>query len=214
MSSMLTVVQAIVREELAAFRGIELGTVTELFTNAGGSGDHNLECSLRLRGSDLELQRVPITVQRPGLSAVPREGDLVAVGFVAGDLNGAVVLGTVYDDESHPPDAEADEVVYAVPDDGGTRRLEVQLPNGDLITVTDDAVTINYSGSLFELQSGGDVTVEAAGNLNLKAGQAVTIEAATDLTAKGLNVVAEASAEAKLKGAMTSIAGITQFSSS
>lgn len=214
MSSMLPVIQAIVRDQLAAVRGVELGVVTEVFTNAGGSGDHNLECSVRLRGSDLELQRVPVCVARPGLSAIPLEGDLVAMGFAGGDLNAAVILGTLYDEQSHPPDAEPDEVVYAVPDDGGTRRLEVQLPNGNLITVTDDVVRIDYGGSLFEIQSGGDITIEAAGNLNLKAGQAVTIEAGTDLSATGLNVTAEGSAQATLKGAAVSIAGMTQFSSS
>lgn len=214
MSSMLSVVQAIVRDELTALRVVELATVTEVFTNAGGSDDNNLECSVRLRGSGLELQRVPVSVGRPGLSAVPREDDLVVLGFVGGDLNGAVILGTVYDEQSHPPDAESDELVYAVPDDGGTRRIEVQLPNGNLITVTDDVVTISYGGSQFELQADGDITIEAAGNLTLKAGQAVTIEAGTDLSAKGLNATVEGSAEAKLKGAMTSIAGITQFSSS
>jgi len=214
MSSMLSVIQAIVRNELKAARGIELGVVTEVFTNAGGSGDHNLECSVRLRGSDLELQRVPVSVTRPGLSVVPRVGDLVVMGFAGSDLNGAVILGTVYDEQSHPPDAEADEVVYAVPDDGGTRRVEVQLPNGNLITVTDDAVTIDFGGSTFLLESGGDITIEAGGNLNLKAAQAVTIEAGTDLSATGLNVTAESSAQSTLKGAIVSIGGVTQFSSS
>ena len=40
------------------------------------------------------------------------------VAFVGGDLNGPVVLGFLYDDQRHPPKADADEVVYEVPDDG------------------------------------------------------------------------------------------------
>jgi phage baseplate assembly protein gpV len=211
---MLSVVQAIVRSELAAVRGVELGVVSAVFTNSGGGGDHNLECNVRLRGSDLELQRVPVCVARPGLSAIPREGDMVAMGFAGGDLNAPVILGTLYDEQSHPPDAEPDEVVYVVPDGGGTRRIELQLPTGDLITVTDDAVTIDYGGSLVDVNSGGDITIEAAGNLTLKAGQAVTIEAGTDVSATGLNVTAEGSGQATLKGGLVSIAGVTQFSSS
>lgn len=214
MSSLLTVIRAVAREELAAHRSIDLGTVTDVATNSGGSGDRHLECNVRLRASALELQRVPVSVGRPGLSALPRVGDLVVVAFAAGDTNGAVVIGIVHDESMAPPDAEPDEIVYSVPDGGGERRLEIQLPNGNLITVTDDSVVIDYGGSTFDLRSGGDITIEAGGNLTLKAGQSVTIEAGTDLSAKGLNATIEASAEAKLKGAMTTIAGITQFSSS
>jgi uncharacterized protein involved in type VI secretion and phage assembly len=215
MSSLLTVIRAVARDELTTHRAIELGTVTEVTTNSGGSGDHHLECSVRLRGSGLELQRVPVSVGRPGWSTVPRVGDLVVIGFVGGDLNGPVVMGTIHDESTAPPDAEPDEVVYAVPDSGGERRIEIQLPNGNKITVTDDAVVIDYGGSTFNLASGGDITIEAGGNLTLKASQAVKIESGTDLTAKaGTTATVEASATAKLKGAMTTIAGITQFSSS
>ena len=214
MSSLLSVIRAVARDEIAARRSVELGTVTDVSTNSGGSGDHHLECNLRLRGSALELQRVPISVGRPGLSALPRVGDLVVVGFVGGDPNGAVVIGIVHDESMPPPDAEPDEIVYAVPDSGGDRRLEIQLPNGNLITVTDDTVVIAYGGSTFDLKADGDITIEAGGNLTLKAGQAITIEAGTELSAKAVTAAIEASAEAKLKGAMTSIAGITQFSSS
>lgn len=214
MSSLLSVIQAVVRDELSGWRSLELGTVTEVFTNAGGQSDHNLECSVRLRGSGLEVMGVPVAVARPGVSAVPRVGDLVVLGFVGGDLNGPVVLGALHDEESRAPDGQPDEVVYTVPDDGGERRLEIQLPNDNLITVTDSAVSITYGGTSFDLRSDGDVTIEAAGNLTLKAGQAVSIEAGTELTAKAITAAIEASAEAKLKGAMTSIAGVTQFSSS
>ncbi len=215
MSSLLSVIKAIVREELAASRSIDLGLVTEVYTNSGGGGDHHLECDVRLRGSALELQRVPISVARPGLSSVPRVDDLVVIGFANGDLNGGVVLGILHDQDVAPPDAEPDEVVYVVPDDGGTRRFEMQLPNGDLITVTDDAVTISYGGCTFDVQSGGDITIESAGNLTLKAGQDVKVEAGANLQAKAnASASVEAAAEAKLKGAITSIAGVTQFSSS
>ena len=107
---------------------------------------------------------------RIGLSSVPRVGDLVVVAFVGGDLNGPVVLGLLYDDQQHPPKAEPDEVVYEVPDDGrapaGSRSSS---PNGNTVTVTDDAVTIAMGGTTITVESDGAVTVEAASDLVLEA---------------------------------------------
>ena len=42
MSSLLSVIRAVARDEIAARRSVELGTVTDVSTNSGGSGDHHL----------------------------------------------------------------------------------------------------------------------------------------------------------------------------
>lgn len=213
MSAMVPVLQAIVRDELSAGRGIELGIVTEAFTNEGGSGDSNLAVNVRLRGSAAELQRVPVAVSRSGWSAVPQAGDLVVLGFVGGDLNGAVVLGALYDEQVAAPDAAPDEVVYVVPDAGGSsRRLEIELTNGNTVTILDEEVAIVMGGSRLAVESDGNITLEAAGDLILKAQGAVSVEAGTNVDVAGLAVAVEASAEAKVKGATTTIAGMTSFS--
>ena len=97
----------VARREVAAHRSLGLGVVTEVFTNDGGSGDHHLECSVRLHGSALVLTNAPVAVARPGLSAMPRVDDLVVVGFVDGDVNGAIVLGCLHAADVPPPDAMA-----------------------------------------------------------------------------------------------------------
>lgn len=192
---------------------MELGIVTEVFTNEGGSGDSNLAANVRLRGSATELQRVPVAVSRLGVSAVPLVGDLVVLGFVGGDLNGAVVLGTLYDEQAPAPDAAADEVVYVVPDgEGGARRLEIEMPNGNKVTVLDESVTIAMGGTTMTVESDGNITMEAAGDLSFKAQGAISLEATSDVKISGVSVAVEGSAEAKLKGATTTIAGVTSFS--
>ena len=216
MSSIVPALKAVVRDELAAQRAAELGIVTQVYTNEGGSGDTNLAVNLRVRGSALELQHVPVAVGRLGLSAVPRVGDLAVVVFVGGDLNGPVVLGFLYDEQTRPPDGKASEIVYKVPDDAADddRRIEVQLPSGNTLTLQDKKLTVTMGGTTLTVEADGAITLDAAGDLKLKAGGSVSIEAGTDATLKaGTSVTVEGQVEAKLKGVTTSIAGMTSFSS-
>jgi uncharacterized protein involved in type VI secretion and phage assembly len=202
----------VARRELAAHRGIALGVVNAVRTNDGGSGDHHLECDVRLHGSGLVLQEVPVAVARPGLSAVPRPGDLVVLGFVDGDVNGAIVLGTLHAAGTPPPDAAPEEVVYEVPDSGGERRFELRLPNGSTLTVSDAKLTIAMGSTTVTVEGDGAISLEAASDVSIKATGALTLEAGSTATLKGASVTVEGSGSATLKGATTSIAGTTSFS--
>lgn len=218
MSLIVPAIQAVVRHELDGVRALEFGIVTEAFTK-----DH-LTVNVRIRGSALELQHVPVAVGRLGTSVAPRAGDLAVLGFVNGELNGAVVLGFVYDDKVKCPDAKPEEIVYKVPDDeaDGIRRLELELPNGNTLTVEDTMVTITMGGTTLTIEADGNIVLDAAGDLalsaagsvSIEAGSSLTIEAKSDVSVKGLSVAVEGSTEAKLKGATVSIAGMSSFSAS
>jgi len=212
MTGLVPLMTEVVRRELGAHRGVALGVVDAARTNDGGSGEHHLECDVRLHGSGLVLQDVPVAVARPGLSAVPRPGDLVVLGFVDGDVNGAVLLGTLHAAGTPPPDAGPEEVVYAVPDSGGTRRLELQLPNGSTLTVADDKLTITMGATTVTVENDGAIALEAAADVTIKANGALTLEAGSGATLKGASVTVEGSGSATLKGATTTIAGTTSFS--
>jgi phage baseplate assembly protein gpV len=216
MSAIVPALQAVVRDELQSLRTIELGVVTQVYTNEGGSGDTNLAVNARVRGSALELQHVPVSVGRLGLSLIPRVGDLAVIAFVGGDVNGAIVLGFLYDEQTRPPDGKATEVVYVVPDDADddARRIEVQLPSGNKLTLQDKKLTVSMGGTTLTVEADGAITVEAGGDISLKAQGAVSIEAQTDVKVKaGTNASVEGGVEAKLKGVTTTIAGMTSFSS-
>ena len=155
MTALVPALQAVVRDELAAVHTIELGIVTATYTNEGGTGDTNLAIDARIRGSALELQHMPVTVGRLGLSLSPRVGDLAVLAFVAGDLNSGVAIGFLYDEQTRPPDASATDVVYVVPDDqaDADRRFEMQLPNGNKLTVQDANVTITMGQTTLVVES-------------------------------------------------------------
>lgn len=222
MTTFVGVMSEVARRELAAHRSLSLGVVTDAFTNDGGSGEHHLDCHVRLHGSGLVLQHVPVAVARPGLSAVPRVGDLVVIGFLDGEVNGPVLLGSLHADGIPSPDAKPDEVVYEVPDAGASaRRVHLKLPNGNTVTVTDEEVTIDFGGTSVTVENGGAITLEASGdisitaggNLTLKANSNIKIEAMANLEAKAsANATVQGSAAATLKGAVTTIAGLTSFS--
>jgi hypothetical protein len=106
------------------------------------------------------------------------------------------VLGVLHDADTPSPQADPDELVYEVPDDGGDRRVEIIMPNGNTVTVRDDDVTITMGSSTLKVEADGDITLDAGGDLVLKAAGAVNIEGGTSITAKATKVEIEASGTA------------------
>ena len=225
MTALVPALQAIVRDELSGVHTIELGIVTAIYTNEGGSGDTNIAVDARLRGSALELQHVPVAVGRLGLSVSPRVGDLCVFAFVGGDLNGAVVIGFLYDEQTRPPDASATEIVYVVPDDAADadRRFEIQLPSGNKVTLQDKKVDIEMGQTTVTIEADGAITMEAGGDITLKAQGKIALQAQSDISieAQGSASVKastsldlEGQAGTTLKGPTVGISGTTSFSAS
>lgn len=222
MSLVMPVLRSVVRDEMAEVRPLTLAVVTDVATNADGSGARNVEVNARIHGSDLELQRVPVMAGRIGLSCAPRVGDTAVLAFVSGELAGAVALGFLHDDQRQSPEGHPDDVVYEVRDDGSSaKRLELRLAGGNTVTVQDSTVSIVMGDTTVTVEADGAVSVDAAGDINLKAGGDVNIEAGGNLSMEAqqnavmkgaVNATVEASAAAKLKGATTTVAGITSFS--
>lgn len=223
-TDLIRTLRAIVRDELARMQTPELGIVTRVHDTAGDA-DSNHQVSVRMRTSGVELHRVPVAVARLGLSALPNEGDLVVLAFAGGDVNAPIVLGCLYDDESHPPQAKPHEVVYEPPDeeDASLRRLQVTLANGSAITFGEDALEIVLGGTSLTINRDGDVEIATSANVMFAADGNVEFEASGDLTlsAQGnltlkaaANATLEGGAQSKVKGAQVALAGMTQFSAS
>jgi len=223
-SELLDTLRAIVRDELRRRREPELATVTQVFARTGDGDKSNHEVSLRLRGSGVELPRVPVAVARLGLSALPQEGDLLLVNFVGGDLNAPVAVGCLYDEQAHPPVAQPHEVVYQPPDDGdsGVRRLHLELSSGAALTLGDDKLEILLGDTSIVVNRDGDLVISAKGNLKLSAQGDVEIEAQGDLkltaqgqlALKGSEATVEGQTQASFKAPQLGLAGMTQFSPS
>jgi len=209
------VIRKIAEDETKKVHLLELGVVTSIFPHAGSSDKDNYECNVRLKNRDLELRRIPIATAHIGLVQVPNVGDLVILGFVNGNINAPVVLGRLYNDEDRPPVNDAGEIVYKSPDQkkSGVRRLELELPNGITITITDDEFRAAIGSSVVTIKTGGDVTIDSSAGVTIRAkgdmalsASNITIESqqALDLKA-GSTATMKASATLEIKGAMVNI---------
>lgn len=213
MSRIVPALRAVIRDELDGHRGLELGVVTQVFSNDGGGGEHHLSVNVRLNASALELQQVPVAMGRLGLSALPQAGNLVIIGFLGGDLDQAVLLGVLHDAAHPPPDAKPAEVVYRVPDEGddALRRLHLELPSGHTLTLKDSELTITLGSSKVSIAADGAITIEAGGDMTLKAAGALNLEGGSGATLKAPQVTVQGDGSATLKGGTVSIAGTTSF---
>ena len=224
MTTVIPTLRAIIREELTRYRMPELGVVSSVFAKEDDSGDGNHQVNVTLRGSGLELQRVSVAVGRAGWSALPRTGDLVVVAFLDGDLNSAVVLGTIYDNTLRPPKAAPLDVVYQPPDDedAGVRRFHLEMPGGCTITYGDDKLSITSGGTEFIVEKDGDVSIKSAGNvkiesqgdISLEAGGKLTMKAQQDASLAGMSTTVEGQGSATVKGPTVALNGMTSFSPS
>lgn len=206
MSSMVEVIRAVVRRELAAVRGPALGVVTDVHPHKAGDDDFNEEVDVRLQYEDAQLARVPVAVVRPGAAAVLEVGDLVLVQFLGGDLQQAFVTGSFHTADARPPVRTA-----------GDHVVEQRVEGKPLNRVTWD----KYGKIRVErLDDGGSVVatvlLDADGNLSITAaGKDVTITCAT-FTIKGNAVVdggdftvKDGTVTAKHSGKTTTIDGST-----
>lgn len=235
---LIGIIQAVVRDEVAALRVAEVGVVTDVFPHADDADQDNYACSVRLRDTGLELVRVPVATQRIGLSHIPNVDDLVLVTFIGGSLAGAVVTGRLYNDADRPPAAKAKECVYESPDDAesGLRRLSVKLPNNNTLLVDDDKVVISLGDTTITVNNGGDVEIDSnakvvvkssgntevtsQGDLTLEASGGLSLKAQGDVSVEGMSVAVKAQTSAQfegqasttVKGPMISLAGNTSFS--
>ncbi len=237
---LVEILQAIVREELRYLRVAEAATVTAVFPHASGGDTDNYQCSVRLRDSGLELPRVPVTTGRVGFVAIPNVGDLVLVQFIGGNLQGPVISGCLYNDQDLPPQADVAECVYVCRDDAksGVRRLYLEFPNGNKLTLDDEQVLLEMADTKVTIHNGGDVQIDSKGkvivnsqdnieltsqgDINISATGALNLKAQSDLKLEGLSASIKAQASAQLeggasttvKGPLLSLNGTTSFSPS
>ncbi|BBH71864.1 hypothetical protein ACTI_85490 [Actinoplanes sp. OR16] len=161
---LVDLIQAIVRDELRGHRGAELGVVTAVHSHETGTDEHNHECDVRLRDSGLELKRLAVCTPRAGAVSLPNPDDLVLVQFLNGDIHSGVIVGLLYHDKVRQPEAKAREHVYICPDkaESGVRRLHVELPNDNKLTVDDDKLVLAMGPATITVDHDGDIVLNCA----------------------------------------------------
>jgi uncharacterized protein involved in type VI secretion and phage assembly len=225
MTNLVGMIRAIVADELSRRAAPQLGVVTSVHARDSDSSDNNHQVNVRVPAAGVEFQRVPVAVDRAGRSCLPRIGDLVVVVFVDGDVQGPVVVGTVYDSSTRPPVAKPAENVYESPDDeeSGIRRFAAKLPSGIEIVFDDSMLSVTMGSTQIVVEADGDVTVKSAGKLTIEAQADVSIEAQGNIAIKaqgsldlaaGTAATLEGQAGATVKSPAIKLAGMTQFAPS
>lgn len=218
MSTIVSTIQAIVRQELRSVRVAELGLVEAVFPHSANGDKDNYGCDVRLKNSGLLLKRVPIATGHIGTVAIPNLGDLVLLTFDKGDVNQPIVIGRLYNDADRPPLNNSDVVIFRLPlaeaDDKTVkaairniqsktppREIIIEMPPKITVRITDGTVRATAGKTEMKLDqpdgSGGTVTVVAGrtkitmnqdGDVTVEAAGAMTLKATRDLTLEGLNV--------------------------
>jgi phage baseplate assembly protein gpV len=218
MSTIVSTIQEIVRQELRAVRVAELGVVEAVYPHAASSDKDNYGCDVRLKNSGLLLKRVPIATGHIGTVAVPNIGDLVLLAFDKGDVNQPLVIGRLYNDADRPPLNNPDEVIFRLPlaeaddktikaairnhqDQSPPREVIIEMPPKITVRITDGTVRATAGKTEMKLDqpdgNGGTVTVVAGrtkitmnqdGDVTVEAAGAMALKANRDLSLEGLNV--------------------------
>lgn len=159
----VSVIRAVVQDQLRGFKTAELGIVTQVYPHENGSDKNNYACDVRLRDSGLELKRVPVSTQRVGAVAIPNKDDMVLVQFLNGDVHAAVITARLYNDQDRPPEAKTHEFVYVSPDaaESGIRRIYLELANDNKVLLDDDKLVVEMGRTKLTMNNNGDVELNS-----------------------------------------------------
>lgn len=214
MSTIVSTLREIIRQELQSLRMTELGLVEEVYPHSDASDTDNYGCDVKLKNSGLLLKRVPIASGHIGTAAIPNIGDLVLVSFYKADVNQPIVVGRLYNDKDRPPVNKPNEVIFHLPlkaqdnkaikaairnieDNSPPRELLVEMPPKITLRITDGTVRATAGKTEMKLDqpgsSGGEVTVVAGrtkitmnqdGDVKVESAGSMTLEASSNLTMK------------------------------
>lgn len=166
MTDPVSIIRAIVRDELAALRLPDIAVVTSAFPHTDDNDKHNYECSVKLRESGLELRKVPIATPHIGMASAPQPDELVLVSYVGGDANNPVIVGRLYSEKAQPPKHEAKEWWLAAPF-GSTSSIAIDKDESVVVTAGKTVVTVKKDGNV-EVKGEADLTVEVKGKVEVK----------------------------------------------
>lgn len=213
--SVVSLIKALIRDEMRAMQQGELGVVTSIFPHESDSDHDNYECNVKLKDTGHELRRVPVATGVVGGVAVPNVEDLVLVSFLQGDLNQPIITGRLYNDKQRPPVNKANEMLYHLPLDASdsdalviairsgqdftpTRQIEITMGDKLSIKLTDDdpVAEIKTNSLTIQLKNNGDVSIDSQGKvaikssagLELKSDGNINIEASGQMTIKGATI--------------------------
>jgi uncharacterized protein involved in type VI secretion and phage assembly len=208
-------IRRIARDEAGRTVPPALGVVKSVFGRTNGESAY--ACTVELRETGLVLPRVPVAAGAIGVAAPPREGDLVLLLFVGGDMHAPVVVGRLYNETVSPPVHGPGDMVAWLPggeeDDTKKLQVEVKTPGDGTRTVH---ITIDGQVKVEVQVDDGGVRLQAQ-DTSLTLSQSSASDGKAELKVGNSSVVIEQSGNVTvtaeqaltLKGAKVEISGDT-----
>ncbi|WP_299843918.1 type VI secretion system tip protein VgrG [uncultured Roseovarius sp.] len=189
--------------------GLEIAVV--LKTDEDPEGERRIKVSLPLRtdGNQGIWVRIvsPYATKNAGIEFLPEIGDEVVLGFLNGDPDAAIMLGSLHS-SSRPapiePDAEntiktiVTRAQHKVSFDDDKKIITVETPGGHSIVMSDEGKSVTVTDSnanKLEMAEGGitmtspkDITITADGSVAIKGTSGVDVSSPADVSVKGSNV--------------------------
>ncbi|WP_010521964.1 type VI secretion system tip protein VgrG [Aquimarina agarivorans] len=220
---------------IPAIQGLQIGKVVQLQDDPEGENRilvrlpivDNSAPGIWARIATLDAGVAADGVAGRGSFFLPEIEDEVIVGFINDDPREAIVLGMLHSSTKPAPyEAQDTNFEKGFTTKSGmrllfndeTKTIIVDTPAGNSIILDEDTTSITVTdqndnvlkmeSSGIQMNSPGDITIEASGNLNLKAGM--------DVATQGVNIAMQAQATMEIKGASTSVSadGITEVKGS
>ncbi len=166
-------IQKIIRAEINKLKFSELGIITSIFPHSEDSDKDNYEVNVMLKGSGLELRKVPVATDHIGNVNIPDVGDLVMIAFINGKIDQPVITGRLYDQDKRPPVNLEKEYLIEAPYGSNTRiqidkDLNLVLKTGTtIITLKNDSNIEISSADKLELSVEGDTNLSIKGQVSL-----------------------------------------------
>jgi Rhs element Vgr protein len=201
---------------VSGIRGLQLGVVTQLEGDPGGEHRILVKVPVISTQEDGIWARVATLDAGSGAGSgrgtffLPEIDDEVVVGFVNDDPRDPVVMGMLHSSSKPAPIAATDDnhqkgyvsrSELKLLFDDEKKILSIETPAGKKIVLDEDGGMLlleDENGNKIEMSSSG-IVIESAGDLTLKAGGNLKAEGSTNLELKaGANFKAEGSAGAEL----------------
>lgn len=124
--------------------------------------------------SDWAMVVTPMAGDETGFFTMPEVGDLVAVGFVYGDLNMPLMLGALWNGAQKPPSQDPKERRFVSRNkhaltlsDGDDDGITLEDAHGNKIVMNKDGITISTDKDL-KITVGGKTSFETSGQATFK----------------------------------------------
>jgi uncharacterized protein involved in type VI secretion and phage assembly len=201
--------------------GLEIATV--LKTDADPDGERRVQVSMPLRkdGAQGAWVRIasPFASNGFGMEFLPEVGDEVVLGFLSGDPDSAILLGSLHSsaraapvvpDEKNTLKTIVTRAQHKLTFDDEKKIITVETPGGHTLVLSDEDKSITLTDSnenKIEMAEGGisltspkDIKMTATGSVAISGKAGVTVSSDADVKISGMNVSAEAEIAMTAKG--------------